>query len=728
MSSNFYAGQNDYINQLNLLWDRATTSVFGVSTTSESISLGSKSFTTNTNLQFAVGSQITITATGDLSKYMSGQVTAYTQSTGALDVNITSVNGSGTFSSWSITLSGAAGATGAAGTNGTDGADGIADSLSIGTVTSGTASASITGTSPNKFLNLTLQTGATGSTGATGAPNVLSVGTVTGGVTADATITGTSPSQVLNLTLPQGATGDTGAAGLTARGAWNGATAYVVVPSVDWVTYNGSSYYRKVAGTTATDPTTDTTNWGILAVKGTDGAGSVAGVTASSPLASTGGANPDITIQVANTSQGGYLTNTDWNTFNNKGTVTSASVVSANGFSGSVATATTTPAITVSTSVSGILKGSAGALAAATVGDFPIFNQNTTGTSSNVTGVVAIANGGTGSNTQQLAINALAGAVTSGSYLRGDGTNVLLTAIQAGDIPTLNQNTTGTASNVTGIVLGVNGGTGVSNTGKTITLGGNHVNSGAFASTFTFTGVTTVTFPTSGTLLSTANAVTVAQGGTGLSTIAAGSVLVGAGTSSPTLVAPSTTGNVLTSNGSTWVSSAPTGGGGGLVRLNGSSFTTQTSVAYTTVFNTTAHDTFLLVIDIDAMSSVGINILGQFYNDSSSLINTKYYSRVDRRDTFNTTTFESVSRTNAADFYLGSNSQRGVIELVVAPKKVTNKLYYWKGVTSANGEGDYRETNGTGGVYSSEIVHGIRLAAASGTFSGSIQIYGYAKS
>lgn len=48
------------------------------------------------------------------------------------------------------------------------------------------------------------------------------------------------------------------------------------------------------------------------------------------------------------------------------GTVTTASVVSANGFAGTVANATTTPAITLTTSVSGMLKGSGGALAAAT--------------------------------------------------------------------------------------------------------------------------------------------------------------------------------------------------------------------------------------------------------------------------------------------------------------------------------------------------------------------------
>ena len=47
------------------------------------------------------------------------------------------------------------------------------------------------------------------------------------------------------------------------------------------------------------------------------------------------------------------------------GTVTSVSVVSANGFAGTVATATTTPAITLSTSVTGLVKGNGTALSAA---------------------------------------------------------------------------------------------------------------------------------------------------------------------------------------------------------------------------------------------------------------------------------------------------------------------------------------------------------------------------
>lgn len=52
---------------------------------------------------------------------------------------------------------------------------------------------------------------------------------------------------------------------------------------------------------------------------------------------------------------------------------------------------------------------------------------------------------------------------------------------------------------------------------------------------------------------------TVADGGTGASSITANSVILGNGTSalSGNLVAPSTSGNVLTSNGTTWTSAAP---------------------------------------------------------------------------------------------------------------------------------------------------------------------------
>jgi hypothetical protein len=47
--------------------------------------------------------------------------------------------------------------------------------------------------------------------------------------------------------------------------------------------------------------------------------------------------------------------------------------------------------------------------------------------------------GGTGQAGQQAAMNAIAGGVTSGRYLRGNGTNVALAAIQGTDLPTLDQ-------------------------------------------------------------------------------------------------------------------------------------------------------------------------------------------------------------------------------------------------------------------------------------------------
>jgi hypothetical protein len=55
--------------------------------------------------------------------------------------------------------------------------------------------------------------------------------------------------------------------------------------------------------------------------------GTVTSVTGTAPIASTGGATPAISISQATTSTNGYLSSTDWNTFNNKsnttGTVTS---------------------------------------------------------------------------------------------------------------------------------------------------------------------------------------------------------------------------------------------------------------------------------------------------------------------------------------------------------------------------------------------------------------------
>lgn len=70
-----------------------------------------------------------------------------------------------------------------------------------------------------------------------------------------------------------------------------------------------------------------------------------------------------------------------------------------------------------------------------------------------------IASGGTGQTTRQNAMDALAGAVTSGQYLRGNGTDVIMDTLKAADM--------------TGIVAIANGGTNANTSAQALTnLGG----------------------------------------------------------------------------------------------------------------------------------------------------------------------------------------------------------------------------------------------------------------
>lgn len=196
------------------------------------------------------------------------------------------------------------------------------------------------------------------------------------------------------------------------------------------------------------------------------------------------------------------------------GSVTSASVVSANGFAGTVATATTTPAITLTTTIIGILSGNGTAISAA----------STTG---------------------------------SGSVVLATG-------------PVLSTPTLGvaTATSINKVAITAPA------TSATLTLadGSTLATSGAFSTTLTATGSTNVTLPTSGTLVNTAvttlsslasigtvttgtwNATTVdvSHGGTGATSETAYAVLCGGTTSTgafQSIASVGTSGQVLTSNG-----------------------------------------------------------------------------------------------------------------------------------------------------------------------------------
>ena len=76
------------------------------------------------------------------------------------------------------------------------------------------------------------------------------------------------------------------------------------------------------------------------------------------------------------------------------------------------------------------------------------------------------------------------------------------------------------------------------------------------AGTATLTSMTTNSATITGGTITGITDLAVADGGTGASSLTLNSVLIGNGTSALLAVAPSTTGNVLTSNGTTWTSAA----------------------------------------------------------------------------------------------------------------------------------------------------------------------------
>lgn len=180
-----------------------------------------------------------------------------------------------------------------------------------------------------------------------------------------------------------------------------------------------------------------------------------------------------------------------WQTPSSGGTVTSVSVTSANGFAGTVATATTTPAITISTDVSGILFGNGTSVTAAIASNFPTLNQNTTGSAASFTG-------------------SLLGDVT------GTQTTTALTATSNSTLASLSVLTSATSLNAVGTIT-----TGVWN----------------------------------------ATAISSTHGGTGITTVTKGDLIIGGAAGSWSDLGVGATGNVLTVVGGTaaWVAPATAG-------------------------------------------------------------------------------------------------------------------------------------------------------------------------
>lgn len=369
----------------------------------------------------------------------------------------------------------------------------------------------------------------------------------------------------------------------------NGGTGSTSLTLNNVVLGNGTSGVQFVApGTTGNILTSNGTTWQSSTpnvggtVTSVSFSGGTTGLSASGgPITSSGTLTLSGTLAVANGGTGATSLTANYVLLGN-GTSTPQQV--APGTNGNVLMSTGSTWASVTPGVGGTVTSVAisGGTTGLTTSGGPI---TTTGTIT-LSGTLAVANGGTGVTTST-----------------GSGNNVLSTS------PTLVTPALGTPSaavltNATGLPLttGVtgtlpvaNGGTGVT----TSTGSGNNVLSTSPVLVTPQLGTPASGILTNATGLPLTTGITgtlaVGNGGTGATSLTANNVILGNGTSAVQVVAPSTSGNVLTSNGTTWQSTAPTGLGWTLL-LSTAISGTPTSVTFSSTYINNTYDDYMIVV------------------------------------------------------------------------------------------------------------------------------------
>jgi len=222
----------------------------------------------------------------------------------------------------------------------------------------------------------------------------------------------------------------------------------------------------------------------------------------------------------------------------------------------------------------------------------------------------------------------------------------------------------------------------------------------------------------------------VAGGGTGATSLTANNVLLGNGTSAFQTVAPGTSGNILTSNGTTWASTAPSASSSGLTLVQ--TINASTGSVIVNGFSSTYDNYKLIITDIYNSTNNNYNLEMQFYIGGTLITASTYaYANtwINSSSTANdigATANDTIRLANAlgntgfnpsnyfeVDFFAvnGASSYKSVMY---------NGVYHYSDITNRlMGGGTQTGTSG--------VLTGAKIFFTGGTMSGKFQLYGYAK-